>query len=76
VTSRNGPPGPGQPSARERLRAVRGFVFDLDGTLVLGDRRNQGLTPLPGALEIIRWAAGRGLAVLGWPKGNPQLPWG
>lgn len=38
----------------DRLRAVRGFVFDMDGTLVLGDRRNHGLRPLPGALEITR----------------------
>ena len=26
--------------ALARLRAVGGFVFDLDGTLVLGDKRN------------------------------------
>jgi 4-nitrophenyl phosphatase len=74
VTSRNGPPGPGQPSARERLRAVRGFVFDLDGTLVLGDRRNQGLTPLPGALEIIRWVAGRGLPFVTYTNGTTRSP--
>jgi NagD protein len=40
--------------ALERLGAVRGFVFDMDGTLVLGDRRNRGLVPLPGALELTR----------------------
>jgi predicted acyl esterase len=28
---------------RDRLAGARGFVFDLDGTLVLGDRRNHGL---------------------------------
>ncbi len=39
----------------QRLRMVRGFVFDMDGTLVLGDRHNRGLVPLPGALEITRW---------------------
>lgn len=37
-----------------RLRAVRGFVFDMDGTLVLGDRMNKGLRPLPGALDFIK----------------------
>lgn len=36
----------------ERLRNARGFVFDLDGTLVLGDKRNAGLRPLPGAIEF------------------------
>jgi hypothetical protein len=25
---------------RDRLAGARGFVFDLDGTLVLGDRRS------------------------------------
>jgi 4-nitrophenyl phosphatase len=37
----------------EKLRNTRGFVFDMDGTLVLGDKRNHGLKPLPGAVEII-----------------------
>ncbi|MGZ4657011.1 MAG: HAD-IIA family hydrolase, partial [Blastococcus sp.] len=38
----------------DRLRQVRGFVLDMDGTLVLGDRNNQGLDPLPGALDFVR----------------------
>jgi HAD superfamily hydrolase (TIGR01450 family) len=74
VNLRNGPVPPIQPSARERLRAVRGFVFDLDGTLVLGDRRNRGLTPLPGALEIIRWVAGRGLRFVAYTNGTMRSP--
>jgi NagD protein len=36
-----------------RLRAARAFLFDLDGTLVLGDQRNSGLRPLPGAVEFL-----------------------
>jgi 4-nitrophenyl phosphatase len=28
-----------------RLRRVRGFVLDMDGTLVLGDRDNRGISP-------------------------------
>jgi NagD protein len=43
-----------EPAALERLREVRGFVLDMDGTLVLGDRNNQGLNPLPGALEFMQ----------------------
>ena len=42
------------PAALERLREVRGFVLDMDGTLVLGDRNNQGLNPLPGARDSIQ----------------------
>jgi 4-nitrophenyl phosphatase len=38
--------------AVERLRTARAFVFDMDGTLVLGDKNNKGLVPLPGALEL------------------------
>jgi 4-nitrophenyl phosphatase len=64
---------PGQP-ARERLRGVRGFVFDLDGTLVLGDRNNRGLVPLPGALEITRWATGRGLPFVTLTNGTTKPP--
>ncbi len=42
------------PAVLDRLRQVRGFVLDMDGTLVLGDRNNQGLEPLPGALDLLR----------------------
>jgi NagD protein len=38
----------------DRLRAVRGFVLDMDGTLVLGDRNNLGIRALPGALDFVR----------------------
>jgi len=56
------------------LRAARGFVFDLDGTLVLGDRNNQGLVPLPGALEITRWVARRGLPFAVLTNGTTKTP--
>lgn len=32
---------------------IRGFMFDLDGTLVLGDRASKGYAVLPGTLEVI-----------------------
>ncbi len=67
------PPGAPHP-ARERLRAVRGFVFDLDGTLVLGDRRGRGLVPLPGALEITRWARQRHRPFVVFTNGTTKTP--
>ncbi len=67
---RSGPPRP----ARERLRAARGFVFDLDGTLVLGDRNNRGLAPLPGALEITRWAARQRRPFVVFTNGTTKTP--
>ncbi len=65
---------PVRSAGRERLRRVRGFVFDLDGTLVLGDRHNRGLVPLPGALEITRWAKGRGLPFVTFTNGTTKPP--
>jgi 4-nitrophenyl phosphatase len=58
----------------ERLGAARGFLFDLDGTLVLGDRHNRGLRPLPGALEITRWVAERGLPFAVLTNGTTKTP--
>jgi HAD superfamily hydrolase (TIGR01450 family) len=58
----------------ERLRTARGFLFDLDGTLVLGDRRNHGLRPLPGAVEITRWLAGRGVPFVLFTNGTVRTP--
>jgi NagD protein len=57
-----------------RLRTVRGVVFDLDGTLVLGDRRNHGLTPLPGALETTAWLTARGVPWLTFTNGTTRTP--
>jgi len=64
----------GVTAARERLKTVRGFVFDLDGTLVLGDRNGRGLTPLPGALEITRWAARERLPFVVFTNGTTKTP--
>jgi 4-nitrophenyl phosphatase len=62
------------PDLLARLRNVRGLVFDLDGTLVLGDRHTHGLRPLPGAVEIIGWAAGRGLPFVVFTNGTTRTP--
>ena len=50
-----GPGSASQPAEAvvERLRSVAGFVFDLDGTLALGDEQNRGLKPRPGAVELL-----------------------
>ncbi|HSG63411.1 MAG TPA: hypothetical protein VLD39_00350, partial [Gammaproteobacteria bacterium] len=61
-------------AALERLRTSRGFVFDLDGTLVLGDRRNQGLKPLPGAIELIGHLGKRGVPFVCMTNGTVRTP--
>lgn len=58
----------------ERLRAARGFLFDLDGTLVLGDKHNKGLQVLPGAVEILRLLQGRGVAFAVLTNGTVSTP--
>jgi len=57
-----------------RLRDARGFIFDMDGTLALGDRVNHGLTPLPGAVELLRWVRGQGLPYVVFTNGSNRSP--
>ena len=59
-----------------RLRAVRGFVLDLDGTLVLGDRRNHGMRVLPGAVALLDWLAARGVPYRVFTNGTARSPIG
>lgn len=59
-----------------RLRAARGFLFDMDGTLVLGDQRNHGLAPLPGALETTQLLDRRGVGYVVFTNGTPRTPQG
>jgi 4-nitrophenyl phosphatase len=57
-----------------RLRSARGFIFDMDGTLVLGNRVNHGLRPLPGAIAMLDWARSRGLPYLVFTNGTNRTP--
>jgi 4-nitrophenyl phosphatase len=60
--------------ARERLRDARGFIFDMDGTLALGDRVNHGLRPLPGAISMVDWARSRGRPYVVFTNGTNRTP--
>jgi len=46
---------------KERLGPVEGFMFDLDGTLILSDRSLGGYRLLPGAVEILSELQSRGV---------------
>jgi 4-nitrophenyl phosphatase len=59
---------------RTRLRNAGGFIFDMDGTLVLGDRVNHGLRPLPGAIAMLAWARSRGLPYVVFTNGTNRAP--
>ena len=60
--------------ALARLRNARGFIFDMDGTLVLGDRVNHGLRPLPGAISMLEWVRTRGLPYVVFTNGTNRTP--
>jgi 4-nitrophenyl phosphatase len=65
---------PSNAALLRRLRDARGFLFDLDGTLVLGDRNNHGLVPLPGAVEMTRWLAAQGTPFAIFTNGTTKAP--
>jgi 4-nitrophenyl phosphatase len=60
--------------AVEQLRNARGFIFDMDGTLVLGDRANHGLRALPGAISMLDWVRSRGLPYVVFTNGTNRTP--
>jgi NagD protein len=62
------------PAVLDRLRRVRGFVLDMDGTLVLGDRNNKGLRPLPGAGSLLAALTELGLPFRIFTNGTTRTP--
>lgn len=60
--------------AIERLRAARGFLFDLDGTLVLGDKHNKALRALPGAMELLTLLKDRNVPFAALTNGTVSTP--
>jgi HAD superfamily hydrolase (TIGR01450 family) len=65
---------PEQRDPLARLRCVRGFVFDLDGTLVLGDKLNKGIKPLPGAIALTQDLQQRGIPFVILTNGTTRTP--
>jgi 4-nitrophenyl phosphatase len=57
-----------------RLHGAQGFVFDMDGTMVLGDRRNHGLKALPGAVELIALLHERDVPAVLFTNGTTRSP--
>ena len=67
--------GQGIPAATlARLGRTRGFVFDMDGTLLLGNERNHDMKPLPGALEITHWLSAHGIPFAVFTNGTARSP--
>jgi NagD protein len=60
--------------AREFLARVRGFLFDVDGTLALADRRHEGHRALPGARELLSRLRAYGLPFAAFTNGTIHTP--
>lgn len=59
---------------REALDPVEGFMFDLDGTLVLSDRSLTGYQLLPGAVEVLTKLRARGIPFVVLTNGTAYPP--
>lgn len=62
------------PATIARLHAAAGFVFDLDGSLVLGDRHNRGIEALPRAADTLRLLDERGVPWVVLTNGTVRVP--
>jgi NagD protein len=61
---------------RARVESARGYVFDLDGSLVLGDKSNNALTALPGAVALLELLDARRIPWLVMTNGTVRTPAG
>ncbi len=57
-----------------RVARAAGVVFDLDGTLALGDKESAGYRALPGALELLATLERRGTPVAVFTNGTHHTP--
>lgn len=57
-----------------RLRATRGFVLDLDGTLARGDALNRGFQAEPGAAQLLQLLQDKGIPWVIFTNGTVRTP--
>ena len=58
----------------EKLRHTKGFVFDMDGTLILGDEKNNNMNTLPGAADFINLLKDKGIPYVVMTNGTARSP--
>lgn len=58
------------PGWTEPLPAIAGFMFDVDGTLILSDRKLGGYELIPGAVEFLTDLEARGVPFLALTNGS------
>lgn len=59
---------------RARLRDAAGFVFDMDGTIALGDSRSGGHRALPHAVAVLEALKARGTPYVVFTNGTAKPP--
>lgn len=57
-----------------RIANARGFIFDMDGTIALGDKTSGGHVALPGAVELLARIKRRGVPVRVFTNGSAKPP--
>ncbi|WP_207764958.1 HAD-IIA family hydrolase [Hyphococcus luteus] len=57
-----------------KLNEAEGFIFDMDGTLVLGDKASAGQKALPGAVETLALLRERGVPYQLFTNGTARTP--
>jgi 4-nitrophenyl phosphatase len=61
-------------SVRDRIADARGFIFDMDGTLALGDKLSGGHVAIPGAIELIDALRRKGTPFRVFTNGSAKPP--
>src|SRR5262249_45991830 len=61
-------------AAAEALPPIKGFMFDLDGTLLLSDRSLGGYEVLPGAVDVLTRLKAQGPPFVILPNGSAYPP--
>ena len=73
-TTKSAPPIVSEKDLQERLARVKGFIIDMDGTLVLGDSRNAGLRALPGAVDFLAYLTAQNIPFVSLTNGTVRPP--
>jgi len=68
--------GTDQRDTEARIRAARAYLFDLDGSLVLGDKLNNSVHALPGAVAILQLLDARNIPYRVLTNGTVRTPAG
>jgi NagD protein len=61
-------------SVAARIASARGFIFDMDGTLALGNRESGAHAALPGAVDLLARLRRRGLPYRIFTNGTAKPP--